>query len=138
MDEHEDQSVRESGQEGQGEDDGLGQEHFEWTHPGQEDFFERKPVLERGNFVGAIDVRVLAGCTSLLCDSVHQDGGSSFRDKDQVDKLHRTTKDELNPDAPLPCEVLFSETTDDRPQDRPTDGREDDEGNGILLAISFP
>lgn len=116
LNEHEDQGVGESGQEGQGEDDGLGEEHFEWTHPGKENFFEREPFLERGDLVWAVDVRVFAGFTSLLCDPVHQDGGSGFRDEDEMDDLHSATEDELDPDAPTPCEVLLDETTNDRPK----------------------
>ena len=122
LDEHENQGVRESRQEGQGEDDGLGEEHLKWAHPGQENFFEREPFLERSDLVWAVDVRVLAGFTSLLCDPVHQDGGSGFRDKDQVNDLHSPTKDELNPDAPTPCEVLLNETTNDRPKNRTANG----------------
>ena len=116
MDEHKDQGVRESRQEGQSEDDGLGKEHSERTHPGQEYFFERKPFLERRDLVWAVDVWVFAGCASFLGDPVHQDGRSGFGDKDQMDNLHSATEDELDPNAPTPCKVLFSETTNERPK----------------------
>ena len=39
LDEHEDESVAETGEEGEGEHDGFCEEHFEGTHPGDEDLF---------------------------------------------------------------------------------------------------
>ena len=79
-----------------------------------------------------------AGLTSLLCDSVHQNGGPGLGNEYEMSGLNSDAEDELNPDAPAPVEELLTEATNDRAEDGTSNGREDDEGDRVLLVISFP
>ena len=95
LDEHEDESVAETGEEGQGQDDGFGKEHLEGTDPGDEDLFDGKSLLERGDFIRSVEVGVGAVLASLLGDSVHHDGSSGLGDEDKMEELNKATKDQL-------------------------------------------
>ncbi len=136
LNEHEDQGVAETRQEGQREDNGLGQEHLEWSSPSNEDLFDRESLLERCDLVGTPDVFALGA--SLLCDFVHHDGRPGFGYEKEMSELDCASKDELNPDTPSPVEFLLRETTDNGTENGASDGREDDEGDGVLLIVRFP
>ena len=96
LDEHEDERVTESGEEGEGKDNGFGEEHLEGTDPGDEDLFERESLLERGDFIGTVKVGARAVLASLLGNPVHHDGSSSLGDEDKVSELNGTAEDQLS------------------------------------------
>ena len=98
LDEHEDQSVGETREERENQDDGLGQEHLEGAHPGDQDFLGGESLAEGNELVRTPEVLALGA--ALLSNAVHHDGGSSLRDSEEVDELDGTSKDELDPDRP--------------------------------------
>ena len=98
--EGEDKSVRETGQQRQAEDDGLAQQHVEGAKQDCASFLHRDAGLLQ--FVGAVDVGVLARLATLLGDLIHDDGGAGLGHKED-DKLDGTTEDELNPEEPAPA-----------------------------------
>ena len=95
LDEHKDESITESGEEGEGQDDGLGEEHLEGTDPGDDDLFEGESLLEGGDFIGSVEVGVGAVLASLLGDSIHHDRDSGLRDEDEMGELNSAAKDQL-------------------------------------------
>ena len=95
LDEHEDEGITESGEEGEGEDNGFGEEHLEGADPGDEDLFERESLLERRDFVGPVEVGVCAVLASLLSNPVHHDGGSGLWDEDKMSELNGAAEDQL-------------------------------------------
>ena len=95
LDEHEDESVAESGEEGECQDDRFGEEHLKGTDPGDDDLFEGESLLEGGDFIWSVEVGVGAVLASLLGDSVHHDGSSGLRDEDKMGELNSATKDQL-------------------------------------------
>lgn len=99
-----------------------------------ETFFERLELVGSPDVVGL--AVLLAFCTALLSDPVHEDGGTGFGDKDGVGDLDGSTEDQLDPDVPSPGEELFDETTHDGSEDRAADRGEDDECDGVLLVVT--
>lgn len=95
LDEHEDEGVAESGEEGEGEDNGFSEKHLEGTDPGDDDLFERESLLERCDLIGPVEVGSCAVLASLLGDPVHHDGGSGLGDEDEVSKLNGAAEDQL-------------------------------------------
>lgn len=108
--ESEDQSVRESRQERQEQDDGFADKHLEWSKPDLARFLQRyaRPL----QFVRSIDIRILTTLTTSLCFAIHEDGRAAFR-HEEVDGLNHNTEDELDPEVPLPGQVLFDWAADD-------------------------
>ena len=117
MDEHEDEGIRETGEEGEGEYDGFGQEHLEGPDPSEYDLFERESLFEGSDFIRAVEIGVCAGCATFLRNFVHHDGRAGLGDKDEMGDLDDTAKDELDPDGPSPMEIPLAEATNDRTQD---------------------
>lgn len=72
LEEGEDQSVGETGQERHAQDNGLAHEHVEGTDPNLASFMERDTRVFQ--LVGAVDVGVLSGLATLLGYLVHDDG----------------------------------------------------------------
>mgnify|MGYP006900021351 CR=1 FL=1 len=138
LDEHEDEGVAETAQQGQRQDDRLGDEHPERADPGDQDLLHGEALLEGDELVGAIDVGVLAALAPLLGDAVHQDGRPGLGDKQQVHNLHKRAEDELDPHVPAPVEVFLDKATDNGTQDGARNGGEDNEGHSILLVVSLP
>lgn len=133
LDLHEDESVCETGQERQNQDDGLGEEHGERANPCVDELAPGEALTEGLDLVGAPDV--LAVLSPLLGDVVNHDGGAGLGDGDQVQDLDEAAEDKLNPDAPSPGQKLLDKAADDGSQDGTTDGGEDDVGDGVLLVI---
>ena len=96
LNKHEDEGVTESGEEGESEDDGFGEEHLERTEPGEDDLFEGEPLLKGCDFVGPVYVGVCAVLASLLGDPIHHDGSSGLGDENKMNKLNNAAKDQLN------------------------------------------
>ena len=105
LDEHEDESVTESREEGERQDDRLGKEHFEGTDPGNKDLFEGESLLEGGDFVGSVDVGVGAVLASLLGDPVHHNSNSGLGNKSKMGELNSATKDQLIPSQQGPVTI---------------------------------
>lgn len=61
LDEHKNQSVGETREKRQDEDNGLGKEHLEGTNPGDHDLFGGEAVLEGDELVRTPDIRVGVG-----------------------------------------------------------------------------
>ena len=95
LDEHEDEGVTETGEQGQGEDDGFGEEHFEGADPGDDDLFEGKSLLKWRDFVGPVEVGVCTVLASLLGDPVHHYRYSGLGDEDKMSELNGAAEDQL-------------------------------------------
>jgi hypothetical protein len=121
LQEHENDSIRETRKQGQDQDDGLGQEHAEWAHPSSQDLAWVKSLFESPELVWSPDVDrlavLLAFLATLLRDPVHEDGCTSLGDDDGVGDLDGPAEDELDPDVPAPGEELFDEASDDGTED---------------------
>ena len=102
LDEHEHQSVRETGQERQHQYDRLGCEHSKRSHPGDDDLFRGQAFADWRHLVRTPNVHTWIRLAALLGNLVHHDRGPSFRNKDQMCQLDGASKDELDPDAPAP------------------------------------
>lgn len=137
LDEHEDQSVGETGEQRQDQDNGLCQEHLEGSGPCLEHFFRGESVLERDELVRSPHVGVTI-LPSLLCDPVHHDGSPGFRNREEMKGLDSSTEDELNPNRPRPIQVGFAEATNNGTENGTADRGEDDESYGVLLIVSLP
>ena len=94
LDEHEDEGVTESGEEGECEDNGFSKKHLERTGPSDEDLLDRESPPERRDFIGAPDVGI-AFLASPLGDSVHHDCSSGLRDEKKVSELNGAAKNQL-------------------------------------------
>ena len=95
LDEHEDKGVTETGEQGQGEDDGFGEEHLEGADPGDNDLFEGESLLKGRDLVGSVKVGVCAVLASLLRDFVHHDGDSGLGHEEEMSGLNGDAEDKL-------------------------------------------
>lgn len=130
--ESEDESIRETREKRQAEDNGLADEHLERTKPDLARFLKRDT---RGlEFIGSVDVGVLAGLATTLGLLVEEDGRTTLG-HEEMDDLDNTTEDEHDPEEPLPCEESLNGTTNDT-SDTGTDTRgQDNKGQGVLLLL---
>ena len=121
LEEHEDEGVAEAGEEGERQHNGLGQEHFEGPDPGDEDFSGGEAILEGHELVRAPEVDgrtvLFALLASSLSDLIHHAGRPRLGDDEEVEELHGTSEDELDPDAPAPAEICLDETANDGAED---------------------
>lgn len=70
--------------------------------------------------------------------TVKEDRRTSFWNQEQVDNLHGNTENQLDPEVPPVAKESLGKGPNDGSEDASTDGREDDEGNGVLLIVGFP
>lgn len=118
LEESEDQSVGETGEKRQAEDDWLGEEHAERAQHGDGQLLGWQTLEEAtADFVGTVEVGVLARLALLLCDAVKDASNAGLRDQEEVKSLSNDTEDELNPEVPLPCQILADEATEDGTKD---------------------
>src|SRR5699024_261098 len=99
--ESEDESVGETRKERQTQDDGLSQEHVEWSNPNLASFLKRNTRLFQ--LVGPIDVRILPSLATTLGFPIHQNRRTALRHEED-NGLSNTAEDELNPEKPFPRE----------------------------------
>lgn len=138
LDEHEDESITETTEEGERKDNRLGEEHLKWPNHRRAKFLDSKSLFERNKFVWSPQVESGILLTSLLGNVVHHDGASGFGNEEEVKKLDETAENELEPDRPTPVKVGFSKAANDWTDNATADGRENDTSNGVLLIVSFP
>lgn len=147
LQERKDERIRESREEREAEDDGLGDEHDEGPSDDGEDLLDVPAVgLE---LVGRVDL-----LASLLSappgDAGHEDGSLGLGGE-PVQELGGSAEDDckkgsavdyidarrwqltLKPEVPPPAEELALEATDNGPENRSTDGGENHEGDGISV-----
>lgn len=134
LEEGEDQSVGETGQERHGQHNGLADEHVEGTDPNLAGFMERDTRLFQ--LVGAVDVRILASLATSLGFLVHDDGGTTFGHEEH-DELDNSSEHELDPEEPVPIEEASDRTTDNTTDTGTNAGGQDDERERKLLRIGF-
>lgn len=101
FEEGEDQSIGETGEEGQAEDDRLAHKHVEGSDPNLAGFFGRNTRLFQ--LVGSIDIGVFSTLTAALGFAIDQDGGTTLGHEED-DGLRHASEDELDPEEPLPIE----------------------------------
>lgn len=99
--ESEDQGVGETRQQGQTQDNGLGEQHDPWAHPDSLQFLGRDTRLLQ--LVRSVDVRILARLASALGFLVENDGRTGFG-HEEMNRLSATVEDKLNPEVPTPVE----------------------------------
>lgn len=138
LNKHEDEGVGETREKRQSQDNGLGEEHLEWSTPSDQDLLGGEAIPEWNKLVRTVDVCIDTRLAPLLGNVVHHDCTPSFGYDDQMKNLDESSKDELNPDTPSPVEKFLTETTNDWTKNGSTDGREDDKCNGVLLFIRLP
>lgn len=134
LEEGEDQSVGETGQERHGQDNGLADEHVERTDPNLASFMKRDTRLFQ--LVGAIDVGVLASLATSLGFLVHDDSGTAFGHEEH-DELNNSSEHELDPEEPVPIEEAPNWTTDNTTNTCTNAGRQDDKRERKLLRVGF-
>lgn len=91
FEEGEDQGVGEAREKGETEDDGFADEHFEGADPDCKDFAGGNAL--GFEFVGAVDVGILAGRTAVFGFAVDEDGAASFGDEEEVENLGGAAED---------------------------------------------
>ena len=101
LEESENQSIGETGEQGKTEDDGLSQEHMEGSNPNLSSFLQGNTGFLK--LVGSVYVGVFTSLATTLGLTVKKDGGARFGHEED-DGLSDTTEDQLDPEEPFPAE----------------------------------
>ena len=136
LDLHKDKSIGESGQERERKDDRLCKEHFERPSPRDKNFLDRETFTQGDKFARTISVTDTL-LSAPLRDLIDHNGGTGFRDQEEMSNLHGDTKDKLDPDTPSPWEELLDEATNHGPENTPSYRTENYVRNSILLVVCF-